>query len=130
MLVKILVALICFIYFPGYCQDFGYDGNIGPNHWSEKYSKCVGKHQSPIDIEEDNVKIIKFPPLKFDHFNSNLKEVKILNNGHTVVLSISKGKLPVINGGPLRENYKFTQLHFHWGVNDTEGSESLINNHR
>jgi carbonic anhydrase len=32
-------------------------------------------------------------------------------------------------GGPLNGTYIFEQLHFHWGENDREGSEDLINNH-
>lgn len=36
----------------------------------------------------------------------------------------------MISGGPLTPTYKFTQMHFHWGVNDSLGSEDLINNQR
>lgn len=31
-----------------------------------------------------------------------------------------------ISGGPLSDVYEFAQLHFHWGENDTQGSEDLI----
>lgn len=34
-----------------------------------------------------------------------------------------------ISGGPLAGKYVFSQLHFHWGQNDSFGSEDLINNH-
>ena len=34
-----------------------------------------------------------------------------------------------MSGGPLTGTYVFEQLHFHWGKNDSEGSEDLINNH-
>lgn len=34
-----------------------------------------------------------------------------------------------MSGGPLNGTYVFEQLHFHWGENDWEGSEDLINNH-
>lgn len=33
---------------------------------------------------------------------------------------------PTISGGPLSGVYEFAQLHFHWGDNDTLGSEDLI----
>lgn len=33
---------------------------------------------------------------------------------------------PTISGGPLNFEYEFAQLHFHWGDNDTLGSEDLI----
>ena len=35
----------------------------------------------------------------------------------------------MLSGGPLKDTYVFEQLHFHWGENDFEGSEDLINNH-
>ena len=34
----------------------------------------------------------------------------------------------MLSGGPLKGIYVFEQLHFHWGENDFEGSEDLINN--
>lgn len=49
----------------------------------------------------------------------------------TVVLGLNYSEPIMISGGPfLARNYKFEQLHFHWGVNDSLGSEDLINNHR
>lgn len=33
---------------------------------------------------------------------------------------------PYLSGGPLLGNYVFSQLHFHWGSNDMEGSEHTI----
>jgi len=35
-----------------------------------------------------------------------------------------------VSGGPLNGHYLFKQLHFHWGHNDSVGSEDTINNHR
>lgn len=47
------------------------------------------------------------------------------------VVVLSNYANPVsISGGPLTPTYRFVQLHFHWGVNDSLGSEDLINNHR
>lgn len=36
---------------------------------------------------------------------------------------------PEISGASLNSTYVFEQLHFHWGNNDSLGSEDLINNH-
>lgn len=37
--------------------------------------------------------------------------------------------IPTATGGPLGNNkYIFEQLHFHWGSNDDEGSETTVNN--
>lgn len=38
-------------------------------------------------------------------------------------------ELPTLFGGPLSGIYVFSQLHFHWGANDSLGSEDKINNH-
>lgn len=46
------------------------------------------------------------------------------------MLRMNDSETAKISGGPLGENtYVFEQLHFHWGENDTEGSEDRINNH-
>lgn len=36
-------------------------------------------------------------------------------------------KPEIINGGPLKTSYVFSQFHFHWSDNDTFGSEDSIN---
>ena len=35
-----------------------------------------------------------------------------------------------ISGGPLDQEYKVKQLHFHWGSNNLRGSEHLLNGKR
>lgn len=53
------------------------------------------------------------------------------NTYFTVVLELNYPVSVMISGGPfLARDYKFNHLHFHWGVNDSLGSEDLINNHR
>ena len=36
----------------------------------------------------------------------------------------------VLSGGPLEGEYKILQLHFHWGSNDTLGSEHTLQGER
>jgi len=46
------------------------------------------------------------------------------------MLKTNESKAAMLTGGPLGNSvYVFEQLHFHWGKNDYEGSEDLINNH-
>lgn len=46
------------------------------------------------------------------------------------MLRMSEPETAGIFGGPLgQDKYVFEQLHFHWGENDSEGSEDRINNH-
>lgn len=37
-------------------------------------------------------------------------------------------RVPLLSGGPLKSQYRFEQLHFHWALRNNEGSEHLIDN--
>ncbi|XP_017955339.1 carbonic anhydrase 2 isoform X2 [Drosophila navojoa] len=114
-------------------QDFGYGGKHGPEHWGEDYKKCSGKFQSPININVLNVKFKTYWPFTYENFDATPKRVHLTNNGHTVLVTMDfdKDKVPRVKGGPLERKtfYQFEQFHFHWGENDTVGSEDLIDNH-
>lgn len=113
-------------------HEFGYDPDepdeLGPERWSEDYRQCTGKYQSPIDIEEKYVERVSLPELRFNGFDQEPTHTLITNNGHTVMFNPSFAEEPYLTGGPLGFKYVFSQLHFHWGVNDSVGSEDLINN--
>ncbi|XP_077273887.1 carbonic anhydrase 2 isoform X2 [Temnothorax americanus] len=116
---------------PGLCrgQEFSYEGSLGPSHWGDEYHTCIGKHQSPINIEEHNVKNVSLQPLRLIGIDNPCQSY-VTNTGHTVMLKTNESKAAMLSGGPLENNiYVFEQLHFHWGQNDYEGSEDLINNH-
>ncbi|XP_063226615.1 carbonic anhydrase 7-like [Bacillus rossius redtenbacheri] len=108
---------------------FGYDGEIGPEHWAKSYETCAGKFQSPVDIEEHLVDQVRLPPLRFRGFHAFPASSTLTNNGHTVMLQMNRTEEAVVSGGPLSGDYSFAQLHFHWGANDSMGSEDTINNH-
>ncbi|XP_012254085.2 carbonic anhydrase 2-like [Athalia rosae] len=109
-------------------QDFSYDGIHGPQYWGKDYQSCVGKHQSPINIEEHYVRTVTLPPLLFSGFDVP-RIATLTNNGHTVLLRAVGHVDAFLTGGPLGDDvYTFEQLHFHWGENDWEGSEDMINN--
>lgn len=54
----------------------------GPAHWAEDYDTCFGKHQSPINIQEHDVRDTNLPPLLFSGLDLPRK-VYLVNNGHT-----------------------------------------------
>ncbi|XP_017043459.1 carbonic anhydrase 2 [Drosophila ficusphila] len=130
----IVIAQILICASVALAQDFGYDGRHGPAHWSEDYAKCSGKHQSPINIDLVNAVERRFPRLDFYNFHVQPESIQMSNNGHTVLVKMSydEDKIPIVRGGPLAEKtplgYQFEQFHFHWGENDTIGSEDLIDN--
>merc|ERR1719412_783754 len=61
--------------------------------------------------------------------HSRLTDGTFKNNGHTAQLDVVK-TLPddvgVLSGGPLEGEYKILQLHFHWGSDDSRGSEHTL----
>ncbi|XP_072939854.1 putative carbonic anhydrase 3 [Epargyreus clarus] len=108
-------------------EDFGYDGVIGPTHWGERYRECTGKHQSPININVLRVKQVALPDITFVGFDDPIDNVHVTNNAHTVLIEVQNEPHPRVSGGPLDGDYVFSQMHFHWGDNDTLGSEDKIN---
>ncbi|XP_034248740.1 carbonic anhydrase 7-like [Thrips palmi] len=110
-------------------DDFSYEGNHGPDHWADTYKTCRGKYQSPIDIDEHHVTRVHLPPIRYEGFETPPLSSTITNNGHTVLLKLNMSEPATISGGPLKGKYVFSQLHWHWGTNDSFGSEDLINNH-
>eukprot|EP00091_Calanus_sinicus_P016300 TRINITY_DN355_c0_g1_i5.p1 TRINITY_DN355_c0_g1~~TRINITY_DN355_c0_g1_i5.p1 ORF type:complete len:331 (-),score=87.63 TRINITY_DN355_c0_g1_i5:140-1132(-) len=61
--------------------------------------------------------------------NERLEAGTIKNNGHTAQLDVVAtlpGDVGVLTGGPLDGAYQILQLHFHWGSDDTKGSEHTL----
>ncbi|XP_023950885.2 putative carbonic anhydrase 3 [Bicyclus anynana] len=110
-----------------YGEDFGYDGDLGPRYWGDRYQECRGKHQSPININILRVKQVALPDITFIGFDDPIDDVHVTNNGHTVLIEVENEPHPRVSGGPLDGSYVFSQMHFHWGDNDTFGSEDKIN---
>jgi len=89
--------------------------------------------QSPINIEEKNVKFQEFPPLKLagHEFLSIFRgTLEAQNTGSTLKL-VAKEGLGMLSGGPLNVQYEFLEMHFHWGdydcIEERKGSEHKIN---
>ncbi|XP_020714425.1 carbonic anhydrase [Ceratitis capitata] len=124
-----VTVISCNVFTLTFAKDFAYNGAMGPEHWGEQYSTCSGKHQSPINIDSVNVIRRTYQPLRPKKFESTPQSGEILNNGHTVVVRLEYDEQrPTVSGGPLDGEFVFEQLHFHWGDNDTFGSEDRINN--
>lgn len=97
--------------FAGEGHHWKYIGENGPAEWgkidSANKSCSMGKRQSPIDINDSNVKKNKsLPDIMFSYVSAPLK---ILNNGHTIQMNYPKGSKISIGGN----NYDLLQFHFH-----------------
>jgi len=121
---------------------------------AEKYkATCNGFRQSPIDVSftsmtpMDDATSAPYGPLTFgnydtvrtylientaEHYDDRFiagfgrAENKLKNKGgHTVQLDVLSTNTATLSGGPLSSPYKVLQLHFHWGSDNTKGSEHL-----
>lgn len=92
----------------GGAADWGYEGDVGPEHWAElssDYEACGdGVNQSPIDIV-DTVPA-ELETLVFDYRTGS---IDIVNNGHTLQINAEPGSTLTIRD----EVFQFEQMHFH-----------------
>ncbi|KAI1291995.1 Carbonic anhydrase 1 [Halotydeus destructor] len=99
------------------------------DEWPEtENKKCGGKMQSPIDICSTDV-ATNMVKVKLVNYNTS-RQFEVENNGHADVVRIlnppADGQLPQIK---FKNNtFILVQFHFHWGSNDSTGSEHLIDN--
>ena len=128
-------------------HHWSYEGSAGPTHWGEEFPACNGLKQSPIDIvivgaigqaepapitfgNYDQIRMVELGNTG-EHYpgSTRLTEGSIKNNGHTAqvdVVATLPGDVGVLSGGPLASDYQIVQLHFHWGADDTQGSEHTL----
>ncbi|MBT0962299.1 carbonic anhydrase family protein [Denitromonas sp. IR12] len=85
-----------------------YEGPNGPARWGQlnpAWKTCdSGKRQSPIDIR-DGIRV-DLEPIKFDYVPTYFR---ILNNGHTVQVSVGPGNTMSVMG----RTFDLVQFHFH-----------------
>lgn len=106
-------------------SDWAYDGQNGPEHWSKLYPIANGNKQSPVDIKTSEVKHdTSLKPFSVSYNPASAKE--IINVGHSFHVNFEDNSQSVLKGGPLSDNYRLSQFHFHWGKTDDYGSEHTV----
>ena len=87
---------------------WGYEGAGAPANWAQldaRNAVCAsGKRQSPIDIR-DGIKV-ELEPIRFDY---KLSQFRIVDNGHTVQVTVGPGSSLQVMG----RYYDLVQFHFH-----------------
>jgi carbonic anhydrase len=87
---------------------WGYDGEVGPEHWgalSPEFAACsAGREQSPVDIPATAP--VNPPELRFDYRPSDLN---IVNNGHSIQVNYEPGSTLEVGGAV----YELVQFHLH-----------------
>ena len=98
----------------------------GPTNWGGECS--TGKRQSPIDIKTANVTLDRgMGAFTLTNYNKTLnKTFTASNNGHALVMTFP-ARVYNVSGGGLNDTYTTVQFHFHWGANNTKGSEHTVN---
>ncbi|XP_053270470.1 uncharacterized protein LOC128427393 isoform X1 [Pleuronectes platessa] len=93
-------------------------------------SNCGGERQSPINIETKNAVVNKaLDAFTFTKFDDKHTINYITNTGHAVKCVLIENKVEV-SGGGLGHVYSILQFHFHWGSNDSMGSEHAVDSKR
>jgi len=113
-------------------HGWSYEGYSGPSHWAEEYPDCGGKAQSPIDIKLEKAKNVFFTrDLKLQKYGKAISG-SFVNNGHSLQFNPTNSPVQLLSHGSLKgkNKYQFTQLHFHWGSNDSVGSEHTVDGFR
>lgn len=89
-------------------KHWNYQGETGPEHWSEiDQNDCGGSAQSPIDIVE-TVTDKNLKPIDF-HYDTKTKIHDVINNGHSIQFDFEPGDYIMIDG----DKYELKQFHFH-----------------
>ncbi|KAK3893617.1 hypothetical protein Pcinc_002570, partial [Petrolisthes cinctipes] len=102
----------------------------GVPKWPELFPFCGGQRQSPVALVTDEAGgefIYPWMPFNFKNYDTTPTKAEIKNEGgHTAKVEIEQDPVPTLVGGDLGHAYTFLQFHFHWGADDTRGSEHTV----
>ncbi|XP_074054939.1 receptor-type tyrosine-protein phosphatase gamma isoform X2 [Macrotis lagotis] len=110
---------------------WAYSGTYGPEHWVTSSVSCGGRHQSPIDILDQQARVgDEYQELQLDGFdNESSNKTWMKNTGKTVAILLKDDYF--VSGAGLPGRFKAEKVEFHWGhSNGSAGSEHSINGRR
>nr|XP_006817936.1 PREDICTED: carbonic anhydrase 12-like [Saccoglossus kowalevskii] len=122
-----IVAVLCELTPASCATDWGYDDDNGPSVWATtlNYTTCGSESQSPVDIVIADCEYDDLGTFTLDGFENEYdgQEISMENNGHTVLIHLDGDYF--VSGAGLSE-YKAHYFHFHWGSDNSQGSEHEI----
>ncbi|CRL05831.1 CLUMA_CG018858, isoform A [Clunio marinus] len=111
-------------------ETFSYDESdpYGPQNWGRLSEHCDGSQQSPISLYSNDSLEIYRRPLRIQHLDTIPNSLTFRNNGHsfTITFNYPGSRVAAVSGGPLKNSYVISQVHWHWGMNDYDGSEHIL----
>ncbi|XP_039223726.1 carbonic anhydrase 6 isoform X1 [Crotalus tigris] len=123
MRTSVWVLQLCFLHLSSSdILDWTYHGEHSEDEWGTYFEHCLGKLQSPINIQRSKARFNPdLEPLQLQDYGYRRDAFKMTNNGHSVVIDLPSS-MRIIKGLP----GKFTaiQLHLHWGGTEKESSGS------
>jgi len=105
---------------------------LNQSAWLSDYPGCGKENQSPINLHTVDVSLKDHKsPISFSSFDLVNKDTcVVVNNGNIATLHLktnANSSQPILSGGPFNSTvYSFTHAVFHWGADDTLGSEHTI----
>ena len=99
--------------------------------WSGDHPSCGIESQSPVNLHTVDVVLRDHKqPISFSSYDQiNEDTCKLVNTGNTATLLLTNttSPQPTMTQGPLNSTeYHFIQAVFHWGSNDSVGSEHTV----
>ncbi|TMW41689.1 hypothetical protein DOY81_013231, partial [Sarcophaga bullata] len=108
--------------------------------WARHHGHCAGKTQSPISVHSSRTIPLHMPAVDMIGYHNVLPyPLKMINNGHTVSITIPKlsdaeqdnGEfMPYVRGAKLPGEFEVEGIHFHWGDKNNRGAEHVVNDIR
>lgn len=113
--------------------------------WASKFPEASGSRQSPVDISSRHALYdasLNSTPLQFQY--ALCRETDMCNNGQCVVVyprhkpqgdsgyrleQLTHAPRSLLSGGPFpaEHEYELAEFRFHWGRDDSRGSEHTVN---
>ncbi|ESO07159.1 hypothetical protein HELRODRAFT_76315, partial [Helobdella robusta] len=112
-----------------------YEGISGPQYWSlvnNDWLLCAkGKRQSPINI--DPRELLYDPNLDKVKVDNHTMNGFLMNTGQHLKFQVATNVSPPMNwvnisGGPLAYKYMITDVYFHFGSTNNQGSDHAVDN--
>ncbi|XP_062818055.1 carbonic anhydrase 5A, mitochondrial isoform X2 [Anolis carolinensis] len=109
----------------GCCASYRLRDGVHPL-WQSPITIPGGSRQSPINIQwRDSLFDPRLEPLEVRYDPATC--LHIWNNGYSFLVEFEDtSDKSIITGGPLENNYRLKQFHFHWGAINEWGSEHTI----